>query len=58
MGLRKDTEFREHPIFRQLVRDAKAWPQERQEQFAEELERELNNAEETQQGGEDAITHH
>jgi hypothetical protein len=38
MERRTDAELREHPIFRQLVTEVKAWPRERQHKLIEDLE--------------------
>ena len=37
MERRTDAELREHPIFRELVRDLRNWPQERQHKLLEDL---------------------
>ncbi len=39
MERRTDDELREHPVFRQLVKDMKDLPQERQERLIEEMEK-------------------
>ena len=38
MGKRTDDELREHPIFRELVKDMKSWPADRPERLVEEME--------------------
>ncbi|MGO9116827.1 MAG: hypothetical protein ACLQPD_04355 [Desulfomonilaceae bacterium] len=38
MSKRTDDELREHPVFRELVKEIKSLPVDRQEQLVEEME--------------------